>query len=93
MYVLCSHKCVPEPCTTAATVVYAPAAAVHEQAGSAAEFNPASPDGSYSLDLAVAADRVVAVQLVELDRASDKDLLRGIMLEGKVRAHVQLHVC
>jgi hypothetical protein len=66
---------------------------VHEQAGSAAEFNPASPDGSYSLDLAVAADRVVAVQLVELDRASDKDLLRGIMLEGKVRAHVQLHVC
>jgi hypothetical protein len=59
---------------------------VHDQGGSAADFNPASPDGSYSLDLAVAADRVVAVQLVELDRASAKELLRGITLDGKVCA-------
>lgn len=58
---------------------------MHEPGGNSAQFNPASPDGSYSLDLAVAADRVVAVQLVELDRASsDKELLRGISLEGKV---------
>ena len=71
----------PAPAAAAAA-----AAAVHDQGGSAAEFNPASPDGSYSLDLAVAADRVVAVQLVELDRASEKELLRGITLDGKVCA-------
>lgn len=65
-------------------LMYAAAAAVRDRAGAAAEFNPASPDGSYSLDLAVAADRVVAVQLVDLDRASEKELLRGITLDGKV---------
>jgi hypothetical protein len=58
---------------------------VHEAGGGASEFNPANPDGSYSLDLAVAADRVVAVQLVELDRAAEKELLRGITVDSKVR--------
>lgn len=61
----------------------AAAAAVHEAGGGASEFNPAAPDGSYSLELAVAADRVVAVQLVELDRAAEKELLRGISVDGK----------
>lgn len=42
-------------------------------------------EGGYDLDLAVAADRVVAVQLadlMELDRAAEKDLLRGITVDG-----------
>lgn len=63
-------------------------AAVHDAAGSPADFNPASPDGSYTLDLSVAAERAVAVQLAELDRAnasgSGPDLMRNITLDGKV---------
>lgn len=61
------------------------AAAVHDAAGSASDFNPASPDGSYTLDLSVAAERAVAVQLVELDRANATDLMKSITLDGKVR--------
>jgi hypothetical protein len=61
---------------------------VHDAAGSPADFNPASPDGSYSLDLSVAAERAVAVQLAELDRANSSatgpDLMRNITLDGMV---------
>jgi hypothetical protein len=61
---------------------------VHDAAGSPADFNPASPDGSYSLDLSVAAERAVAVQLAELDRANNSangpDMMRNITLDGKV---------
>lgn len=81
-----SIHCTPSHpvCITCCCCVYCTAAAVHEAGGGAAEFNPANPDGSYNLDLAVAADRVVAVQLVELDRAAEKELLRGITVDGKV---------
>lgn len=63
---------------------------MHDSADSPADFNPASPDGSYSLDLSSAAERAVAVQLIELDRANSSttgkgaDLMRNITLDGKV---------
>lgn len=60
------------------------AAAVHEAGGSAADFNPASPDGNYKLNLGVAAERAVAVQLVELDRTNATDLMKNIAVDGKV---------
>jgi len=61
------------------------AAAIHDGAGSPADFNPASPDGSYQLDLSVAAERAVVLQLLGLDSASPNDLLKGITLDSKVR--------
>jgi hypothetical protein len=64
------------------------AAAAHDAAGSPADFNPASPDGSYTLDLSIAAERAVAVQLAELDRANSSgngpDMMRNISVDGKV---------
>eukprot|EP00775_Hariotina_reticulata_P006370 gene6370-6602_t len=58
--------------------------AVHDGAGSPADFNPACPDGSYQLDLSVAAERAVVLQLLGLDSAcSTADLLKGITLDGK----------
>jgi hypothetical protein len=61
---------------------------VHDAAGSPADFNPASPDGSYTLDLSIAAERAVAVQLAELDRANSSGsgpaMMRNISVDGKV---------
>jgi hypothetical protein len=67
----------------------------HSSTGCAAsDFNPAAPDGSYRLDLAVASERVVAVALVELDRAGGEaradDAMRGITLDGKVKSPLNL---
>ncbi len=62
----------------------AAAAAARDAEGGAAEFNPASPDGSYTLHLSVAVERAVAVQLASIDRASGSDLMKNIRLDGKV---------
>lgn len=48
-------------------------------------FNPAAPDGPYELDLAVAAERAVAVALAEMDVAAATDLMRRITVDGRVR--------
>jgi hypothetical protein len=55
--------------------------------GKPADFNPAAPDGHYSLRLEVAAERAVAVQLAELNQgaAEGHDTLINISLDGRVR--------
>lgn len=58
-------------------------AAARDVMGGAAEFNPSCPDGSYQLNLAAAADRAVAQQLVVLDVQSGQDLMRNITLDGR----------
>ena len=49
-------------------------------------LDPADPDGRYSLDLSVAAERAVAASLAEADRAAPADLMRGVTLDGRALA-------
>lgn len=60
---------------------------------SPADFNPASPDGHYSLTLGAAAERAVAVQLAELDQASPADLMKNITLDGRVSSGCECVAC
>ena len=46
-------------------------------------FNPAHPEGSHTLRLAVPAERSIAVLMCNLDQASTFDLIRNIRLDGK----------
>lgn len=46
-------------------------------------FNPAYPEGMYTLNLGSPAERVIAAQLCRLDQNSTSDLARGILLAGK----------
>lgn len=46
-------------------------------------FNPAHPEGSHTLRLAVPAERSIAVLMCNLDQASTLDLIRNIRLDGK----------
>ena len=46
-------------------------------------FNPAYPEGMYSLNLGSPAERVIASQLCRLDQISATDLAKGILLAGK----------
>ena len=46
-------------------------------------FNPAHPEGSHTLRMAVPAERSIAVLMCNLDQASNFDLIRNIRLDGK----------
>lgn len=46
------------------------------------DFNPACPNGQYSLNLATPAERSVALQLCQLDQQSAFNLMKNIKLNG-----------
>ncbi|KAK9817199.1 hypothetical protein WJX72_010972 [[Myrmecia] bisecta] len=48
-----------------------------------ANFNPAHPEGSYTLDMGMPAERAIAVMLCNLDATSPGDLLKNIRVNGK----------
>lgn len=50
----------------------------------AARFNPACPDGSYELNLAIQTERTVAVQLCQLDKDAEDEYMRNIKLDGSI---------
>lgn len=70
-----------------------PPAGAKDPEGGPGGFNPAAPDGSYDLDMSNAGERAVAVALAEMDRAAAADLMKGILLDGKVSVAVCASVC
>ncbi|GLI68625.1 hypothetical protein VaNZ11_013103, partial [Volvox africanus] len=49
----------------------------------AAAFNPLSPDGAYELNLDIATDRAVALQLCQMDASAAGDLMKNIKLADR----------
>lgn len=46
-------------------------------------FNPAHPEGSYTLSMAVAAQRTIAALLCNLDLDHKEDIITNIRLDGR----------
>ncbi len=53
-------------------------------AGAACGFNPADPDGAYTLNLALPVERAVAAALADIDVAAGTDPMKNIKLDGRV---------
>lgn len=47
------------------------------------KFNPAHPEGSYTLSMAVPAQRTIAALLCNLDREHKEDIIKNIRLDGR----------
>ena len=47
-------------------------------------FNPAHPDGNYTLNMTVPAQRTIAALLCNLDLDHQEDMIRSIKMDGKV---------
>ena len=47
------------------------------------KFNPAHPEGNYTLSMTVAAQRTIAALLCNLDLEHRDDIIKNIKLDGK----------
>lgn len=55
----------------------------------AARFNPACPDGTYELNLALQTERTVAVQLCQLNNDAPEDHMRNVKLDGQTVSNLK----